>query len=705
MNAETMQLADSLEEAETDPAILFERALGHHQAGRLADAQRIYRRIVGLDPRHADALHLLGVAATQTGRHEDALGLIRQAIGLNPKSASYHLNLGAVLQTLGRLAEAVASFEAALDRKRDAPEAHNNLGNALRLQGRLGEALPCFVAALALRPDFPAAANNLAVVLKELRRFDDSAAVCRRFIAFRPGDVASYNNLAIALTRLGRAGEAVGVLHRALRIEAARWDLLNSLGNAYQAMDRPREALACFSQAIRLRPDNWVSHSNLGCAARDLGRSAVAAGCFRRALVLKPDVAEALNNLGLALRDQGGLEEAVVCHARALRLDPDFPDAHNNLGIAWQERGLVLPARECFSRVLAVSPASAEALNNLGLAFQESGGSGELWYRRAIQVAPGFAEAHQNLAMSLLASGDWEAGWREYEWRWKTRDGPRRHPLARGPLWQGEAGVGRTLLIYAEQGFGDSLQFCRYVPWAAERGWSICLEVPAPLVRLFASLSGVARIVASGEALPRFDAHLPMLSLPRVLGATLAGIPAGVPYLRADPAKTSFWRQRLDGDPRLCVGLAWAGRRRADLPRASAIDRRRSMTPDLLAPLFDLSDVRFVSLQKDGPALGANAPVLDVMGEIGDFADTAALVANLDLVISVDTSVVHLAGALGKPVWMLDRFDPCWRWLRGRNDSPWYPGLRIFRQTSPGDWAGVIERVAACLAGYRHQGG
>jgi hypothetical protein len=290
--------------------------------------------------------------------------------------------------------------------------------------------------------------------------------------------------------------------------------------------------------------------------------------------------------------------------------------------------------------------------------------------------------------MALLAQVDWPAGWQEYDWRWKTPDLSKAWRGFPQKQWLGEPAEGRTLLIHAEQGFGDTLQFCRYTPLAAARGLRVILEVPGPLVRLLRCLPGVDRVVERGEALPDFDLHCPMLSLPLAFGTTLSSLPGAVPYLHADPELTAAWRARLAAvdiqGPR--VGLVWAGN------PGKVADARRSLPADRLAPLF-VDGAHFVSLQKNGPATPADLPLTNFMGEVADFADTAALVANLDLVISVDTAVAHLAGALGKLVWVLDRFDPCWRWLAGRRDSPWYPTLRLYRQPTPGDWAPVLAEV------------
>ena len=310
--------------------------------------------------------------------------------------------------------------------------------------------------------------------------------------------------------------------------------------------------------------------------------------------------------------------------------------------------------------------------------------------RRAVELKPDFADAHGNLAIALLARGDWTEGWAEYEWRWQTPPMIMARREFAQPRWHGEAGSGQTLLVHAEQGLGNSLQFCRYAPLAAERGLRVVVEVQKPLARLLGSLPAIQGVVARGEALPHFDLHCPMLSLPRAFGTTTATIPGAPSYLHADSAKVAAWWTRLAALPRRGprIGLAWAGSSKL------RSDSRRSLAPDRLAPLFERPGAHFFSLQKDGPAAPTALPLTDFMNEMEDFADTAALVANLDLVISVDTAVAHLAAAIGKPVWMLDRFDPDWRWLAGRHGSPWYPTLRLYRQPRPGDWDGVVAAVA-----------
>jgi hypothetical protein len=313
----------------------------------------------------------------------------------------------------------------------------------------------------------------------------------------------------------------------------------------------------------------------------------------------------------------------------------------------------------------------------------------EACFRRAIRLKPDYPDAHFNLAATLLAKGELQEGWAEYEWRWLT---PRMKKTRRDftqPMWRGEVAEGRTLLIHAEQGFGDCLQFSRYATLAADRGARVVVEVPGPLVRLIRDLPGVDLVVARGDELPPFDIQCPMLSLPMVFGTVLTTIPSPTSYLRAEDAQVAVLETRLAAiGPGPRIGLAWAGNPRKDSPALA----RRSMPLERFMPVLELPGLRFFSLNKDTPA-PPDSPLVDLMDEMADFGDTAALISNLDLVISVDTAVAHLAAALGKPVWLLDRFDTDWRWLAGRRDSPWYPTLRIYRQPRQGDWDSVLDDV------------
>jgi tetratricopeptide (TPR) repeat protein len=492
-------------------------------------------------------------------------------------------------------------------------------------------------------------------------------------------------------------GNAGGMVNRKQSLPPAAQRAFTTAVGHHQA-GRLAEAVTFYRRALALHPPYVEAQQNLGSALSDQGQLDAAVACFHRALGLRPDYPMAHLNLGNAYWAQGRAEEAIAAYDKAIALRPDFAEAHTFRAIVLGEEGLTEPAIAACRRALMFRPGFPDAHNTLGNLLRMTGRVAEAvgCYRRALALAPDYPDAHFDLGMALLALGEFEAGWPEYEWRWKT---PQMMAAARRlpqPQWRGEPAAGRRLLIHAEQGFGDTLQFCRFAPLAAARGMAVLLEVPRPLARLCGSLPGVEAVVPLGETLPEFDLHCPMASLPLVLGTTLATIPASVPYLAAEAAAVAAWRERLPAEG-LRVGLVWAGNPSPDRPSRAAMDRRRSLAPDRLQGLLAVPGAHFVSLQKGGPTLPAHAPVTDLMAEVADFADTAALVANLDLVIAVDTAVAHLAGALGRPVWLLDRFDPDWRWMTGRPDSPWYPSLRIYRQPAPGDWESVLAEVARDL--------
>lgn len=540
----------------------------------------------------------------------------------------------------GRPEDAVASYRKALALSPDLAMVHNNLGATLKALGRLGEAIPCLLKAIELQPKLAEAHCNLGAVLQDQGKLTEAVHCYRTALASEPDLLPANNNLGTALLALGR----------------------------------PEEAVPHFRKTLQREPNLAETHSNLGFALKELGELEEAAACCRAAIALKPEMAEAHNNLGLILQVQGNLEDAIRCYLTAFRLQPHLAEAHVNLGVVLQEQRFLDDAALCFRRAIALRPTSCNA--------------------------------HFNLAMTLLAQGELAEGWKEYEWRWQTSQLVKSRREFVQPQWYGEAGAQRTLLIHAEQGFGDTLQFCRYVPLAVAHGLQVILQVQKPLVRLLRSLPGAPTVLADGEPLPPFDLQCPMLSLPLAFGTTLETMLNDTPYLFPDEARVAALHRRLadHGGHALRVGLVWAGNPRAHSPGLAAIDRRRSMPAEHLAPLFRIPGVQLFSLQKTGPAAPETFPLVDLMDEMSDFADTAALIANLDLVISVDTAVAHLAASIGKPVWLLDRFDACWRWFTGRRDSPWYPNLRLYRQPSPGDWRSVIAAAANDLQALMQTG-
>lgn len=642
-----------------------------HGQGRLDDAVAAYRAAIEADPAFAAAHVSLGNVLVDAGRPVEAVEACRAGIGLDPGPASAHYALGNALMRCGRWEEATTAYRAAADRAPGSAESHFSLGYALMVLGRSAEALVAHRAALVLAPLLDVAWEQFGHALARLGRRDEAVAAYRTALLFQPEVPGLQYALGKVLLETGHPAEAAASFGRAVRLTPASAEALGGLGSALRRQGRHAEAVAACVASIGLQPSIAVTHATLADALRGLDRLDAALDGYRRAIALAPDQPQTYAHMGDVLLTLGRIgESAAVCRAGVL-LGPTLAATHNNLGNALKALGRVEEAAAAFAA--ATARAKADPL------------------------------IHLNHALALLTLARFGEGWEEYEWRWRTGMVRRRDFVQ--PQWTGDALEGRTILLHAEQGMGDTLHFARYAPLVAARGGRVLLEVQKPLLRLMQGLAGVERVIVQGEPLPSFDVHCPLLGLPRAFATRLDTIPGAVPYLHADPALVEAWRPRVPRDGALTVGLVWAGEARKGVPHANRIDRQRSLTLGQLAPLAGISGVRFLSLQMGAPAEQLRDPppgleILDLMDGVGDFADTAALVAHLDLVIGVDTSVIHLAGGLGKPVWVLSRFDGCWRWLTGRDDSPWYPTLRLYRQDRPQDWASAISRLARDLRAY-----
>ena len=509
--------------------------------------------------------------------------------------------------------------------------------------------------------------------------------------------------------QLDRLADALDL---ALALHAAPDRAAAALAPALTDLGRPQTALAHLERAIREHPDDPTTRTAHAQALRALGSNQAALASLERALAIAPDWPEALANHGLLLLDLGRPDAALASLDQALARQPKNVTALLTSGDAALALGHPADALARFDHAIALRPHHAQAHRHRATALNELDRLEDALaaLRRAAELEPAGPEDRFHAALTHLALGDYRAGWREFEQRWNLPDAQPHRPRFQPPLWRGETDLaGRRILLYHEQGMGDTLQFCRYAPLLAARGATVLLRAPEPLHRLLRTLDGVSQVLGETAPLPPFDLHCPLMSLPLACGTLVETIPAAVPYLRADPTATARWRERLQPLQGLRVGLVWSGNPRPDEPGANAVDRRRSTGLARLAPLAAIPGVSFVSLQKGAAAAQAASPpagmaLHDWTAELTDFADTAALVAALDLVISVDTSVVHLAGALARPVWVLNRFAMCWRWLRGRTGSPWYPTARLFRQPAPGDWDSVIAQVAAALAAATEPG-
>ncbi|RKE36831.1 tetratricopeptide repeat protein [Paraburkholderia sp. BL23I1N1] len=547
-----------------------------------------------------------------------------------------------------------------------------------------------------------------AVALQRNGAFAEAEELYREILELKPRHFEALQLLGSLALQTGRVQEGIEFIKKALAVNAKLAPLHSNLAYALNALHRFDEALASADRALALQPKFPDALNNRGNAQAGLNMPLEALGSFDRALALMPDFVQAWNNRACVLRDLDRPGDALASCVHALALQPNYPDAWSNRGNAFSDLNQPHDARQSYQRALELAPAFADAWNNLGLTQIDLDEHAHALqsYERALAVNPTAAETHWNRSLCLLQLGQLEAGWKEYEWRWeRSRIKAGMHTFAQ-PLWLGDFSIeGKTILLHAEQGLGDTLQFCRYAGMVSKLGAKVVLEVPRELMRLMSTLDGVDQLIEAGHALPPFDCHCPLLSLPLAFRTDLTNIPSTTPYLFAEPQATREWHERIAAqvDGRLKVGLVWAGGNRPHVAELRKNDARRSITFERLAPILDVPNVRFFSLQK-GPAAQqllrgeAAASVVDYTEELEDFADTAALVANLDLVISVDTSTAHLAGALNKPVWILNRFDTCWRWMLERTDTPWYAQARLFRQPALGDWESVIQSARDTLA-------
>jgi tetratricopeptide (TPR) repeat protein len=649
-----------------DASALLAEGFARHQAGCLAEAERIYSQILESEPALFDPLHLRGLIYHQRGDHAGALSQIDAALVHAPDNLMGLNNRGLVLNALGRFDEALATYDRALALRPDFPEALLNRGNTLRDMQRFEAALLSFDQALAARPNYPEA----------------------------------HGNRGNTLLALGRFREALISYALALELRPDFPQVLCSRGVVQHALEHFDEALADYDRALRLAPDYADAHNNRGVTLHALKRFDEALANYDRALDLHPRHADAWLNRSATLQEQERFDEALDCCDRALAVRADDAKAHFDRGNALHALRRFKEAAVSFDRAAALQPDHYKALVNCGVSLHQQRRFGEelLRYERAVARLPDRPDAHYNESLCRLLTGDFERGWQKHEWRWQTAqmEGERRNFAQ--PLWLGSPDIaGKTILLHAEQGFGDTIQFCRYAPLIAARGARVILEVQEPLRELASTLLPAVEVVSRGDALPEFDVHCPLLSLPLAFSTRLATVPSATPYLRADPQAAAAWDRRLGSPGRRRIGLAWSGR------PTHKNDHNRSVPLTSMLPLLDGIDATFVSLQRDVRSadmdlLRGRSDILHFGDEVTNFADTAALIANMDLIVSVDTSIAHLAGALAKPVWVLLPYIPDWRWLLDRDDTPWYPAARLYRQDETRRWDRVIARVHTALS-------
>lgn len=560
--------------------------------------------------------------------------------------------------------------------------------------GQLQEAHALYQDILRIEPENPQALHLLGVLAHQMGRDDLALGMIQKALVFKPDYAEAHNNLGSIQHRLGDHTAALESLRSALAIHPSYPEALNNLGNVLKDLLQWDEAIESYHRALALRPDYAEAWSNLGMACWHQGRLDEAAGHLQKGVQLAPDRFEYHINLGNILRSLKHWDQAVASYHQAVRLEPASAEALVNLGSALVEKGSPEEGLTHLCHGLELNDALAEGHFNLGNAFHQlqQPQKAVVAYQKALDYQPDFPDALYNKALSHLLAGDFLEGWRLYEWRWQTKGFiPHSRPE---PPWRGEHLAGRTLLVHCEQGFGDSMQFIRLLPLIKTFGGRVVVLCPPALTRLFATVTGIDYLEDDPTRLPPCDCQIPLLSLPGVLGITLATVPTSIPYVAVDPELKARYKQQFRDLPGIRVGLVWRGDGR------HGNDRNRSMMAKTMARLGPSREWCMISLQKDAsPEELAQWPGLieNTGAWLVDFAHTAAIIANLDLVLGVDTAVVHLAGALGCPTWVLLPWLPDWRWLLDRLDSPWYPGMRLFRQKVPGEWDGVLDEVGQAL--------
>jgi tetratricopeptide (TPR) repeat protein len=545
-----------------------------------------------------------------------------------------------------------------------------------------------------------AQAMQEAVGLHGQGRLREAEKLYTRVLKAAPDHFDALHLLGTIKAQSGQMGEALRLISAALKINPRASEALVNLANVMHALKRDADALDCLDKALAIKPSDLQALQNRGAALLTLNRPHDALACFDDVLLRAPRDGEALLNRGVAKARLGRDAEALIDFDAALKLMPGHPNVLYNRGNALMQLDRHAEAVAAFDRTLAAVPAHAAAWNNRSRALQQLNRHADavISFDKAIELQKDYADAYFNQSLSLLTLGELRRGFAQYEWRWKrsgmtdTRRGYHR------PLWLGEFPLGhKTILLHAEQGLGDTIQFARYAPLLARAGAKVVLEVPSELKVLLAQIEGVASCHARGETLPAYDVHCPLGSLPLALKTDAATIPAEIPYLRADEQRLGKWRTAIEALPGKRVAFAWAGQIH------HANDRNRSIDLKMLEPLFALEGISFASIQRelrgdDAAVLARHANVTHLGGELADMADTAAVAALADLVIAVDTSVVHLAGAMGRPTWVMLPFAPDWRWTLTNCHCPWYPQTRLFRQPALGDWPSVIAQLRDALA-------
>ena len=673
-------------------------AIQAHQAGELGEAEQGYREILAKAPNAPQVLRMLGLAIHQSRGDAEAIALLERAVELAPNFVEARRDLARIHRARGNLDPSIAAWRAAIELAPERKRLHDGLGNALRAAGRLEEAETAYQRALEIDPGFVDAVSHLAITRRRQNRIEEATQLARRALELQPDTARHHGNLGNILMQAGHNEEAAGHQRRAVQLDPDLKGGFTNLGLTLATLGRYRLAEEAFRRGLQATPDDPRTLVGLANTLVRLDRGDEAAALFARARELAPRDASVLDGLAALHERARDWEAALDALERANTLQPNQPDRLCRMSIALEQLDRMTDAESQIQRALDLAPQGEIPLARKGehLLLHHRFDEARALCEHALARDPNAGWARFALGHLELTQGNFRRGFAANEARWQMKDfarSNRRREFDTAP-WDGSDPSGKTLLLWAEQGMGDAIQFARYAPLVAQRGARVVLSVHRPLVRLFRSLPGVAEVIERGES-HAYDEHCPLLSLPHLFQTEIETIPPA-PYLEAEERVVDFWKRDLGPARKLRVGLAWAGN------PEYRVDRLRSLVLDQLAPLFDIEGVEFYSLQKGPGAVradgtGLSTRLLDHTARLDDFMDTAGLASNLDLVVSSDTSVAHLMGALGIPVWILVPYLPDWRWLLERTDCPWYPSARLFRQPKPLDWQTPVESIARAL--------
>ncbi|MCF7976360.1 MAG: tetratricopeptide repeat protein [Phycisphaerae bacterium] len=641
----------------------LETAFQHHLAGQLDQARTCYEQVVAQHSRHAAALHGLAMIACAQQQYDSAAHLAERAIEAQPDIATFYNTLGIAYDTLGQKEQALHAFRQAVTLKPDHAEAYHNMG----------------------------------VSLLSLHQYDAAIEQCRKAMTLNPQLVKAYVTLARCFQAQGDRRQAIHYFEQAVQIDADLLEAYVELAHLYQGQEQLECAATALQRIVQIGPASAEVHTRLGMILRQLGQDREARQHYMEALRLKPGLAEAHNNLGNLLNQHGLYQEALHHYEQATQANAHYAESFNNLAATLIHLNRLADAVTHCHKAITLKPAYAEAHNTLASAYMKQGRYQEAKdkFMHTLALNPEYAEAHSNLGMIHLVLGEFDAGWREYEWRLKSPVFRQRY-TCKQPRWDGTPFPGKTLLVHYEQGMGDSMQFIRYLPKVKALGGTVLYQDRPPLKTLFQKYPGIDRFICLGDTdMPQFDMQASVMSLPFLLGTQEHNIPATSVYLKAEVEKIKRMQAYIQSHD-FNVGIVWAG------SKVHKNNRNRSCDPALFRSLAQCPGIGLYGLQRPdsepaAPDCLADLLVTNLGEHFQDFSDTAGAIAHMDLILSVDTSVLHLACAMGKPTWALLPYVPDWRWMLDRTDSPWYPTLRLFRQSRPGQWQPVFDAVAESL--------